>query len=128
MRERRRYCVQAIPCGLAIFLVYLNVLATYVYRPAIGDFGSFLASARAFVAHRNPFGVYPLTLRFVFGSHQVVAPNLNPPITVYPLALVASLAPIPALRVWYGLTLVLYVSLVATLYITFPTTHRLLKV
>ena len=84
-------------------------------RPGKGleDFGSFWASGDAANQGLDPFGVYPHTFRV--GVAASPAPNLNPPISVYPMQLVALISPDRADQIWYVLSIAGYVAAVALL-------------
>lgn len=84
--------MRLVPVRLVLLLACVGVIALLVAksfewstRPNKGleDWGSFVASGRAANAGENPYGVYPLTFRV--GITAAPAPNLNPPISVYPL-------------------------------------------
>src|SRR6266700_1689174 len=78
------------------------------------DFGSFWASGHAANQDKDPYGVYQETFR-VGSPSGPPAPNLNPPVSVYPFRLVALLQPEQALRYWRYASLLLYTVVVVVL-------------
>jgi hypothetical protein len=85
--------------GAAITLLIFQGVR-WSLRPDKGllDFGSFIASGDAANKGLNPYGVYDLTFRV----GTVPAPNLNPPISVYPFQFAAHFDPSAAYHVWYA--------------------------
>ncbi len=76
-----------------VMLLALDILVSAVWafmpRDDLRDFGSFVASGAAANRGDDPFGVYPQTFVVQLNDHEVPAPNLNPPIAVYPFRLLA---------------------------------------
>jgi hypothetical protein len=115
--------------ALLLIINYLSILPAYTARgPLHGDLGTFLVTGQAMLQHRNPYAVYPTTFHFENGDHLVVAPDLNPPITLYPLELVANAPPLTAYRVWFWISLALYAAGVVALAFSFPSGTTPLRV
>jgi hypothetical protein len=87
------------------------------------DFGSFVASGQAAAAGLNPYsGDYPLVFRPYneeIGA-TLVSPNLNPPVSLLLFELLAQSNPITAFRIWYVVSLLLYVAVIVTLARAYP--------
>jgi alpha-1,2-mannosyltransferase len=110
----RRLSVVLAAIGLAALALASGLWATRDELPR--DFGSFWASGNAANRGDEPYGVYPETFR-VDGTDRTAAPNLNPPASVPPLQLLATLDLHDAHQVWrlvsiaiYGLALAVLVS------------------
>lgn len=88
-------------------------------RVSLGDFGSFVASGQAANAGLDPYAVHPLTLR---GSQGEPYPNLNPPVLLPALQLLAHVDPQSAFRLWYAVSLALYILALALLARAYPLT------
>ena len=78
------------------------------------DFGSFWASGHASNAGDNPYGVYEHTFR-VGSPEGPTAPNLNPPASIYPLRLLATVDIDLALQLWRWSSIVLFLVTLITL-------------
>ncbi|MCC7364324.1 MAG: DUF2029 domain-containing protein [Dehalococcoidia bacterium] len=82
------------------------------------DFGSFWASGDAANHGLDPYAVYERTFRL--GPDAVPAPNLNPPVSVYPFQLLARLEPALARDLWVAAGLAAFVLAVALLLRAYP--------
>lgn len=105
--------------GLALLLL---LLIAHSFRWAtredkgLLDYGSFIASGQAANRGEDPYGVYPLT----FELAGEPAPNLNPPISVYPLQLLARFDAETSMQVWEFATLVGFGACVLFLWRAYP--------
>ena len=99
-------------------VVLIVTSAAWAFRDNRGllDWGSFWASGDAANHGLDPYGVYPGT--FAIGGEP--APNLNPPISVYPFQLAARFDPFTSRDVFVALSLVLYIGCVAALWRAYP--------
>jgi hypothetical protein len=87
------------------------------------DFGSFWESGRAANRGDDPYAVYPATFR-VGGPQGPAAPNLNPPVFLYPFRLLGELSLPRAVRLWRSLSFGLYAVALAGLALAFPARRR----
>lgn len=113
--RRPRLLMKALYLLLALLTCFSNLRWSFPRGDYLMDFGSFIASGRAVAEGLNPYGVYPLTFRFIRGTEVVAAPNLNPPISVLLFQLLAAADPGIAFRIWYLGSIVLYVVVVVLL-------------
>lgn len=117
-RPRTRIVVLSV---LAVLLTFFsNLRWSFPRGDYLMDFGSFVASGRAAAEGLNPYGVHPLTFRFIRDAEVVAAPNLNPPISVLLFQPLAAVDPGTAFRAWYIGSIVLYVIAVALLLCVTP--------
>lgn len=82
------------------------------------DWGSFVASGRAANRGDDPFGVYDLTFRV--GPTEAPAPNLNPPISVYPFRVVAPFDPARSMSMVEAGSVALFAACVLALRRAYP--------
>jgi hypothetical protein len=87
------------------------------------DFGSFWASGDAANRGDDPYGVYERTFR-VGSPEGPPAPNLNPPVSVYPFQLLARLEISLGLKLWRYGSLAVYGVAVAALLVAYPDRRR----
>jgi hypothetical protein len=92
------------------------------------DFGSFVAAGQAMRSGLNPYGVYPLTFHLITDNFDGDLPNLNPPISVYPLAWVAGFDPAISYRVWDAISLGLFIVIVVLLGREYPEHATFLRI
>jgi hypothetical protein len=104
--------------GALLFVT--NLYCAFQHGEAMGDYGSFFASGRAANRGANPFGVYPGTYSFELQGRRVFAPNLNPPILVYPLSWLARLPSRDVLTAWSVVSLLLAGACMVALYARGP--------
>jgi len=112
--------------GVRRFLFPLLLIALIVWSARwstrdeiLRDFGSFWASGHAANQGKDPYGVYEETFR-VGSPSGPPAPNLNPPVSVYPFRLVALLQPEKALRLWRYASLLVYTVVILALFGRYP--------
>ncbi|MCK9517826.1 MAG: DUF2029 domain-containing protein [Dehalococcoidia bacterium] len=105
----------AVTTALSVLIV-LN--AAWAFRDDRGllDWGSFWASGAAANRGDDPYGVYPET----FSIAGDPAPNLNPPISVYPFQVAAKFDAAASRNAWDILTLAGFAACVAALRRAYP--------
>lgn len=90
------------------------------------DFGSFLLSGHAATRGFNPYGKELFAAYAAEHDVTLTAPNLNPPLSVLVFQPLSKLDPLRTFRVWWGVSLGLYICCVAWLACTGPG-HKLLR-
>lgn len=114
LRTRKSF---ALEVGVAMAL--LAIAGLYAARAldseGLQDFGSFIASGRAAVEGRNPYGEdEPLVLiQIAPGSGSVRNPNLNPPVSVLGFSALAPFDPTGGLMWWRVATLLMHLAAMA---------------
>jgi len=105
--------------GYGLAVLSILVIAAEALRTMPGDwlwdFGSFVASGRAAAEGLDPYGVYQLTFHVVLPGFEAWNPNLNPPISALLFQLFDVADPHLMFRIWYGISIVLYVVTVLLL-------------
>lgn len=108
---------------LAVFVtaamgVLIVASGAWAFRENRGllDWGSFWASGDAANHGLDPFGVYPDT----FSIAGEPAPNLNPPISVYPFQFAAKFDPFASRDAFVVMSLLVYAGCVAALWRAYP--------
>jgi hypothetical protein len=104
---------------LAIAATGFIQLAVLSSSSGLGDFGSFYASGQAASMGQDPYGVYTLTARAVYGDLETAFPNLNPPISLVFFELLSKTHPETARTVWTGLSVGFYLLGLLLLYLRF---------
>lgn len=95
--------VQLLEAGAIAFIVLRGLQWSLREGKGLLDWGSFIASGRAARDGLDPYGVYDLTFRV--GPRAIPAPNLNPPVSIYPFEWVAPFDPRLTYHLWYVATL-----------------------
>src|SRR5579859_3902303 len=93
-------------------------------RPTIGGIAVFVGAGRLAALGLNPYGVAGITPR---GPDGVAYPNLSPPLSVLLFQQVAWVDPVTLARVWYAISLVLYVLIVLVLIRAYPQQAPMLR-
>lgn len=118
MAPAARRGVEALVLAALAVLIVQGFAFGLPKPPLLFDFGSFIASGRAAGDGLDPYGVYPpLTFHLVLPGFESWNPNLNPPISLPLFQMIDAVEPDPAeaLRLWWGVSFVLYVVAVGLL-------------
>ncbi|MGE5596427.1 MAG: glycosyltransferase family 87 protein [Hyphomicrobiales bacterium] len=112
-----RLATLALAVGLVLLIAHGISWSTRDGRGLL-DWGSFWASGDAANHGKDPYGVYPDTFRV--GPGAMPAPNLNPPISVYPLQLAAKFDVHHGETAWIAASLAGALVAIVLLYRAYP--------
>ena len=71
--------------------ILVGIFSAFSSGRGLRDFGSFVAAGKAASNNQDPYGVYKDTYQVTFDGSLVAAPNLNPPLSIYPFRIAAGL-------------------------------------
>ena len=98
--------------GLVLVIsIILGISSAFGSGRGLRNFGSFVASGAAASRDQNPYGIYENTYQVTFDGVIVAAPNLNPPISVYPFEIISEIDPQTAKLVLQISSLALYAGI-----------------
>jgi hypothetical protein len=84
------------------------------------DFAGFEVSARAAARGMNPYGIYPELPTYFWNGQVSYGINLNPPLTVLAFAPLTQFDPSITYRLWYALSLVVFLAVLVVLARAYP--------
>lgn len=107
------YAWTAIP--VLVFAAVWGLASSWPRDGMLWDFGSFLLSGHAANRGLDPYGTEVLSSYTSQHPVSLTVPNLNPPLSVLVFKPIAQLNPRRAFRVWWGVSLFLYLGCVVWL-------------